>query len=165
MGRHRIDVRQRLEQYRRIDPVTGCWIWTKSCGEKGYGQIWIVDKFVRVSRAAYEIFIGPIPEGLNVCHICDNPPCFNPAHLFAGTQKQNISDMMAKGRGWMQGLRCPNGHVKEKHGRCMQCARDAALRAYYKHRDKHRERRRQYYWRNPEQAREKSRTYYHEHNH
>jgi hypothetical protein len=49
-------------------------------------------------RFAYEITYGALPSRIKVCHKCDNPPCCNPSHLFAGTQKQNLEDMVAKGR-------------------------------------------------------------------
>lgn len=76
----------------------GCWIWSGTRNHKGYGQI-VIDRQSKVThRVAYEEFVGPIPEGLLVCHHCDNPPCINPEHLFLGTHKDNKRDAMNKGR-------------------------------------------------------------------
>lgn len=55
-------------------------------------------KLLRAHRAAYELFVGPIPVGMWVLHRCDNPPCVNPHHLFLGTNTDNVHDMIAKGR-------------------------------------------------------------------
>jgi hypothetical protein len=131
MGRHRVSVKLRLKKYRYVNPKTGCWEWTRSRSKKGYGQIWIVDKFFRVSRVAHEIYIGPIPEGLNVLHSCDNPPCFNPKHLFAGTQGDNVRDSVKKGRwGSKPKKRCKRGHKRTRRGPCPKCYK-IYHRAYY----------------------------------
>ena len=53
---------------------------------------------LKVHRLAYELWIGPIPGGMLVCHTCDIPRCVNPNHLFAGTDLDNQRDMIAKGR-------------------------------------------------------------------
>lgn len=83
--------------------IDACWEWPKSRNvQTGYGQFMAtVDgerKLFTAPRASFEIFKGPIPEGLCACHKCDNHGCFNPDHLFAGTQKENVQDMIDKGR-------------------------------------------------------------------
>ncbi len=78
------------------DPES-CWTWT-GASYKGYGNILARGTSWKAHRLAYTLFIGPIPDGMDICHRCDNPPCCNPAHLFAGTTKENVRDSMEKGR-------------------------------------------------------------------
>jgi hypothetical protein len=61
-------------------------------------ECWETFDHGRRSRFAYVYFIGPIPEGMLICHKCDNPSCVNPNHLFLGTDKDNSQDMIKKGR-------------------------------------------------------------------
>lgn len=76
-----------------------CWEWTAARFEKGYGAFRLGDKQVKAHRFGYRLLIGPIPEGLYVCHTCDNPPCQNPRHWFLGTHLDNARDREAKMRG------------------------------------------------------------------
>jgi hypothetical protein len=78
--------------------LDSCWEWTGALTSKGYGEIIYKRKNWLAHRFSYEYFIGPIPEGLNVLHKCDNPKCVNWHHLVAGTQQENIQDMIGKGR-------------------------------------------------------------------
>jgi HNH endonuclease len=80
------------------EPNTGCWLWLRGINSDGYPLVRIDGGSFRVSRLVWEIFKGPIPEGMRVCHRCDVRLCINPEHLFLGTDKENYDDMVAKGR-------------------------------------------------------------------
>jgi hypothetical protein len=82
----------------RITP--GCWLWMAAVNDRGYGRFTLdrTGKLIPAHRFAWSAENGPIPPGLLVCHSCDNPPCVNPAHLWLGTQSDNMIDCLAKGR-------------------------------------------------------------------
>ena len=77
-----------------------CWEWQGSRDRTGYGHIYIDGRLRPAHRYALHLATGlSLDSELVACHACDNPPCCNPAHLFAGTQSENITDMWRKGRG------------------------------------------------------------------
>lgn len=80
------------------EPNSGCWIWTGSRNKQGYGNFWLNKRCEKAHRVSHRIFIGPIPAGLDILHRCDMPWCVNPEHIRAGTTKENMADMYAKGR-------------------------------------------------------------------
>lgn len=91
------------------DANTGCWLWQGSHDRRGYGQIRVDGRCTYATHVALKLFKGAIvPDGMFACHHCDTPSCVNPDHLFVGTPKQNVADMVAKGRGDFSGL--AHGH-------------------------------------------------------
>ena len=82
----------------RVDKIDGCWLWQAGKTKDGYGVIWKAPKVLLAHRVAWELTYGPIPEGLQILHHCDNPACVNPTHLFIGTNYDNVCDSVSKGR-------------------------------------------------------------------
>lgn len=94
------------------DGPGGCWLWAGYRDRDGYGVLNSRKKIHKAHRLSYEIHHGPIQSGLCVCHSCDVPSCVNPAHLFLGTNYDNVKDKVDKGR-QLRG---------EQHGRATLCA-------------------------------------------
>ena len=76
-----------------------CWEWTAACYTTGYGAFGLCGKMWKAHRFAWMMENGDIPVGLCILHKCDNPKCVNPAHLFFGSQADNMADKTQKGRG------------------------------------------------------------------
>jgi HNH endonuclease len=96
MTRLNLPISERISQH--IISKENCWITDFSCNSNGYPMMTINRKFKLVSRVMYELHFGSITDKMCVCHKCDNSKCVNPNHLFLGTQKDNMTDMISKGR-------------------------------------------------------------------
>lgn len=89
------------------EPNTDCWLWVAQTDRKGYGRFWLLDRLVGAPRFAYERWIGPIPRGLTIDHLCNTPSCVNPRHLDVTSRAENVKRAWRAGaynhlkvRGW-----------------------------------------------------------------
>lgn len=121
-----------------------CWPWLAALHEYGYGMISVGGKkggMRRAHRIAYELEVGPIPEGLDLDHLCRNRRCVNPAHLEPVTRRENL----VRGEGFVgvhaRKTHCPQGHpydgenlyVNDRgHRQCRTCQRQYNRESYYR---------------------------------
>jgi hypothetical protein len=85
--------------WKHVNKTDGCWEWTGALYSNGYGRVTVKHGVHKLAhREAYKLVWGDIPEGMNICHACDNRKCVRPSHIYAGTQQENVNDMLSKGR-------------------------------------------------------------------
>lgn len=107
--------RPALERFwEKVDETSGCWLWTAYRGQDGYGRFKVDQRAVLAHRFAYEALVGPIPEGLDIDHLCRVRQCVNPKHLEAVTRHENL----IRGKTTLTALNtakthCPAGHPYE----------------------------------------------------
>lgn len=124
----------------RINRTGTCWLWTGSLNNRGYGQVAGPDgRLLLAHRAVYELFVGPIPEGLTIDHLCRVRACCNPAHLEPVTHAENVLRGLSPSAVHASATHCPQGHPyddenthlsREGWRSCKECNRSRARRNY-----------------------------------
>lgn len=135
LGRQHGTFVERLERY--TDRTETCWLWT-GAKSNGYGQLGVDGKNRLVHRLSYELYIGPIPEGLIIDHLCRVRHCLNPDHLEVVTQRENILRGTAPTAQNARKTHCKHGHPFDEqntyvHNNGRYCRACAAARWRAKH--------------------------------
>lgn len=103
----------------KVFKTESCWLWVGAVNSKGYGSFTFNGKRILAHRYSYILNKGEIPEGMFICHTCDNPACVNPEHLWIGSPLENMVDMFSKGRQGYQNKKqthCRKGHSFDEFG-------------------------------------------------
>jgi HNH endonuclease len=134
----------------RVRIVNDCWQWTGPVNDEGYARIRVPGHIAKwaIHRASYEVFVGPIPDGLTIDHLCRNPSCINPQHLEPVTMEVNIRRGFGIGMKNAAKTACYKGHpyvagsyIIEQVGngttarRCIICRRERENRNYHEQRN------------------------------
>ena len=124
----------------KVKKTETCWIWT-GAQSLGYGQTSIKHKVIWAHRFSYELHKGPIPDGLQIDHLCKNKLCVNPDHLEAVSQKENLRRGDGIAARNSKKTHCPQGHEftpentyhrKDKDGKfCRKCVTEQTMSRYY----------------------------------
>jgi len=121
-----------------------CWLWRGGTDGHGYGCLRLLGRTAAAHRVAWMLQNGPVPAGCGVLHHCDQPKCVRPEHLYAGTQGDNMRDMVAHGRANPWGryaMHCKHGHVFDEENTrinrkgarcCRKCERRHCRRYYWR---------------------------------
>lgn len=134
-GKKNVPIRDKVKDNVVVDPDSGCWNWQAAKNRHGYGVTCVNAKRTLAHRASYEAFIGAIPSGLCLDHLCRNPRCCNPDHLEAVSQKENVRRGIAADKKRNQ-THCKHGHplsgdnlhINVRGGRqCIICLRKSQL--------------------------------------
>lgn len=96
-------------------PFHTCWEWIGSKDVYGYGRIYRAPRTIKAHRLSYQLFKGPLDHRLFILHSCDNPGCVNPEHLRLGTQKDNVTDMIKRGRNTRTKAFSERSHCNKGH--------------------------------------------------
>jgi hypothetical protein len=125
----------RIESKISPEPMSGCWLWTGYlAGGNGYGGITIENRQCLAHRVVYELLVGPIPEGMELDHLCRNRCCVNPDHLEVVTKKENVLRGIGLSAQNARKTHCKNGHIFDEvntylwNGKriCRECGRKTA---------------------------------------
>jgi hypothetical protein len=129
-------LKNRLLSKIEMIPEHSCWEWVAGKNEHGYGLLWYGNKMSKAHRLSYEVFVKKIDKNLFILHKCDNPGCIRPEHLYEGTQKDNVNDMVKRKRHYRathntSKTHCPRGHeynslntrIYHRKRTCMICIR------------------------------------------
>lgn len=135
--------------FRRVRVGDGCWEWEGLRRHTGHGRVMMGGRRLSAGEWAWELWYGqPVPEGHQINHHCDNPPCVRPDHLYVGTQRENIADRDRRGRhAAASQTHCKNGHpfsaentriqtrrTGTPYRRCLACGAQAQARQREKRR-------------------------------
>lgn len=121
----------------KVDPTGPCWLWTAGVDGTGYGQLKVGKRTLKAHRFAYELLVGPVPDGLELDHLCRVRHCVNPGHLEPVTHAENCRRGLV-GQNMAVKTHCPQGHAYDEQNtyvaasgsrQCRACARKRSLAA------------------------------------
>lgn len=126
----------------RVDADTGCWVWTAKIVRSGYGSFWNGVSQVGAHRFGYESLVGPVPEGLELDHLCRVRACVNPSHLEPVTHQENVIRGVSPAAIGATRTHCPQGHeyspentnVRRRRRECRICINVQAAQRMRRHR-------------------------------
>ncbi len=125
-----------LDKVNKVNRFSGCWLWVAATGKDGYGRFSVNGRMELAHRIAYNLYVGPIPEGLELDHACRNHACVNPNHLETITHLENVRRGNARDTHNNLKTHCPQEHEYTPentylwNGRraCRTCRLDAGKR-------------------------------------